>query len=138
MEKDAVWILDAVGHEYGGCCISATLRDFGRFVDFFMRGAKINKVSIVPDTWIADATRSSDVAKRADGSGYGYQWWVAPPAVYEARGIFGQLIHINPEKELVIVIQSANPIATDRVAGAARGEFVRAMEHDKSRAITGG
>jgi CubicO group peptidase (beta-lactamase class C family) len=31
MESDAIWYLDSSGHELGGCCISATLRDYGRF-----------------------------------------------------------------------------------------------------------
>src|SRR5436190_18232252 len=30
MEKDAIWMLDTAGHERGGCCMSITLRDYGR------------------------------------------------------------------------------------------------------------
>lgn len=109
MEKDAVWMLDDAGHEYAGCCISATLRDFGRFGLFFMNGAKINGASIVGDTWIRDATTGSSAS-----SDYGFQWWLFPltdgPS-FEAQGIFGQTIHINPKKDLVVVIQSAWPSA---------------------------
>lgn len=109
MEKDGVWMLDAAGHEYAGCCISATLRDFGRFGLFFMNGAKIGGVPVVGDTWIKDATTGSSPAE-----GYGFQWWLFPltdgPS-FEAQGIFGQLIDINPKKDLVVVIQSAWPLA---------------------------
>jgi CubicO group peptidase (beta-lactamase class C family) len=128
MEKDAVWMLDEAGHEFSGCCISATLRDVGRYGLFFKDGAKINGRSIVPDSWIHDATTSSDVARKPDGSGYGYQWWVRNPPVYEASGIFGQMIHINPELDLVIVTQSAWPTSGDRNDSQARQAFVKAVE----------
>ena len=42
MQRDAVWILDPAQHEYAGCCLSATARDFARFGQFFMHGAKVN------------------------------------------------------------------------------------------------
>ena len=128
MEKDAVWMLDDGGHEYAGCCVSATLRDFGRFGVFFMNGARINGESIVPDTWIHDATTSSAVALRDNGSGYGYQWWTRAGGVYEAIGIFGQQIHIDPSLDLVVVVQSAWPTSTDAASSRARSAYVQAVE----------
>lgn len=128
MEKDAVWMLDAAGHEFSGCCVSATLRDMGRFGQFFLDGAKIDGKPIVPDDWVREATTSSRAAARPDGSGYGYQWWVRTPPVYEAVGIFGQMIHINPKLDLVIVTQSCWPTSGDRADGLARAAFVKAVE----------
>jgi CubicO group peptidase (beta-lactamase class C family) len=128
MEKDAVWMLDDAGHEFSGCCLSATLRDAGRYGMFFKDGAMINGKPIVPDDWVKAATTSSAVARKPDGSGYGYQWWVRTPPVYEANGIFGQMIHINPEQDLVIVVQSAWPTSGDRNDSQARLAFVKAVE----------
>jgi CubicO group peptidase (beta-lactamase class C family) len=31
MEQDGIWSEDLAGHERGGCCMSMTLRDYGRF-----------------------------------------------------------------------------------------------------------
>lgn len=110
MEKDAVWMLDHAGHEYAGCCISATLRDFGRFGLFFMNNARINGVSVVDDTWIRQATIGSSAS-----DGYGFQWWLYPLAdgqPFEARGIFGQTIFVDRKNDLVVVIQSAWPKPT--------------------------
>jgi len=104
MERDAVWMLDRAGEELGGCCISMTLRDYGRFGLFFMRGGKIGGASILPDDWIAEATRQQ-------AHGYGYQWWVHDNGTYEAIGIFGQAIFIDPKEDLVIVTSSAWPEA---------------------------
>ena len=122
MERDAVWMLDSAGNEFAGCCISATLRDFGRFGVFFKNGAKINGESVVPDTWVKEATSPSPASDR-----YGFQWWLTDGPAYNAIGIFGQQIHINPEKDLVIVIQSANATATDRAAREARSQFIAAV-----------
>jgi CubicO group peptidase (beta-lactamase class C family) len=106
MERDAVWMLDRAGEELGGCCISMTLRDYGRFGLFFMRGGKIHGTSILPDNWIAEATR-------AQVPGYGFQWWVRGDGTYEAVGIFGQAIHIDPQQDLIIVTSSAWPQADE-------------------------
>ena len=122
MEKDAVWMLDAAGNEFAGCCISATLRDFGRFGVFFKNGAKINGASIVPDDWIKQATTGSKASDR-----YGFQWWLTGGPAFNAQGIFGQQIHINPQADLVIVVQSANATATDATARAARTAFIEAV-----------
>ncbi|RZA17753.1 MAG: class A beta-lactamase-related serine hydrolase, partial [Proteobacteria bacterium] len=123
MEMDAVWMLDAAGKEYAGCCISASLRDFGRFGVFFKNGAKINGKSIVADDWIRQATTGSSASK-----GYGFQWWLTDGPAYNAQGIFGQQIHIDPSRDVVVVIQSANATATDRKAGQARAAFIKAVE----------
>jgi CubicO group peptidase (beta-lactamase class C family) len=107
MEKDAVWMVDRAGEELGGCCISMTLRDYGRFGLFFMGGGKIDGQSILPDDWVAQATK-------AQFPGYGFQWWTLDQGSYEALGIFGQAIRINPSEDLIIVTSSAWPKATDR------------------------
>jgi CubicO group peptidase (beta-lactamase class C family) len=107
MERDAVWMLDRSGEELGGCCISMTLKDYGRFGLFFMQGGKIDGASILPDGWIAEATR-------AQVPHYGFQWWVKQDdGSYDAQGIFGQTIHIDPKQDLVIVTSSAWPSADD-------------------------
>jgi CubicO group peptidase (beta-lactamase class C family) len=107
MERDAVWMLDQSGDELGGCCISMTLKDYGRFGLFFMQGSKIDGVSILPNGWTAEATR-------AQVPHYGFQWWVKQDdGSYDAEGIFGQTIHIDPKQDLVIVTNSAWPTADD-------------------------
>jgi CubicO group peptidase (beta-lactamase class C family) len=43
--------------------------------------------------------------------GYGYQWWLPPgrPGVFQAVGIYGQSIWVDPARRLVIVQTSAWP-----------------------------
>jgi CubicO group peptidase (beta-lactamase class C family) len=125
MERDAEWMIDDVGHEQGGCCLAMTLRDYGRFGQFILDGARINGTPIVPDTWLPEATRS--LVSTAPGSGYGYQWWTRDDGTFEARGIYGQTLHIDRARRLVIVLNSATEQPTDRASGQARQEFIAAI-----------
>jgi len=113
MEHDGYWLMDHGGYEFGGSSISASTRDYARFAYFFMHGAKVDGQSIVPDTWIKDATTPSAATRNAEGGGYGYQWWINSPTEYRGVGIFGQQMLINPERDLVVIMQSAWPAPGD-------------------------
>jgi CubicO group peptidase (beta-lactamase class C family) len=43
--------------------------------------------------------------------GYGYQWWIPPgkEGAFQAIGIYGQSIYVNPTTHVVIVQTSAWP-----------------------------
>jgi CubicO group peptidase (beta-lactamase class C family) len=125
MERDAEWMIDDVGHEQGGCCLAVTLRDYGRFGQFILDGARIDGKSIVADTWLPEATRSQ--VSTGPGSGYGYQWWTREDGTFEGRGIYGQTLHIDRARRLVIVINSATEQPTGRAAGQARQDFIAAV-----------
>ena len=126
MERDAEWMIDDVGHEQGGCCLAVTLRDYGRFGQFILDGARIDGKAIVPDTWLPEATRAQ--VSRGGGSGYGYQWWTRDDGTFEGRGIYGQTLHLDPARRLVVVINSATEEPTGRAAGLARQEFIAAVK----------
>lgn len=132
MERDAEWMLDDVGHEQGGCCLAMTLRDLGRFGQFILEGARVGQTSVVTDTWVAEATRAQ-VSTGGDGSGYGYQWWARPEGTFEGRGIYGQTLHIDPRRRLVIAINSATGQATGRAQGQARQDFITAVKSEIDR-----
>jgi CubicO group peptidase (beta-lactamase class C family) len=110
MESDAFWEVNVDGGNVGGCCVSATLRDYGRIGQFVLDGGKASGKQVLPNGWIKDAT-----SKRADigeaDRGYGYQWWTGANGTYDAIGIFGQLIHVDPKSRLVIVTLSNWPNA---------------------------
>jgi CubicO group peptidase (beta-lactamase class C family) len=105
-------MLDTAGHEHGGCCISMTLRDYARFGLFFMHGGVADGKPVLPDGWVKEAA-TIQVMSDEPGLGYGYFWWVHPNGTYEAEGIFGQSIFLDPKNDLVIVTNSAWPAADD-------------------------
>lgn len=113
MEHAATWWLEAPGGlEVTGGGISATLRDYARFGQFFLDGAIVGNESILPAGWLVDAGSPRQIAgKQVD---YGYMWWCVPSrdgsfrdGAFSARGIFGQYIYINPALRLVVVTLSA-------------------------------
>ena len=124
MESDANWMLGAPGGvEFGGCCISATLRDYARIGLFAVRGGLApDGRRLLPNDWMA---RSTTPANTHDG--YGYFWWLWPDGTYAALGIFGQMIWIDPGTQTVIAVQSAWPQATDEHLAAQRLAAVRAL-----------
>ena len=125
MERDAEWMIDDVGHEQGGCCLGMTLRDYGRFGQFILDGARIDGRTVVADRWLADATRTQ-VSTGGTG-GYGYQWWTSADGTFEGRGIYGQTLHIDRARRLVIVLNSATGQPTGRPSGQARQAFIAAV-----------
>ena len=118
MDQDATWLVDHVGNEQGGCCLQATLRDYARFGQFILDGARIDGESILPEGWLAAAT--STQADTGFPGGYGYQWWPLGDGTFQARGIFGQFIHLDPERRLVVAIAAAWPGAREQDRRAAQ------------------
>ena len=127
MGADALWLKDEVdGTEAGGSGVSATLADYARFGEFLLGGGIAAGQPVLAEGWLADATRAhSDIG--VPGRGYGYQWWTYDDGSFEGIGIFGQLLHIDPRRRLVIVQLAAWPVATDEAQARARGAFVQAV-----------
>jgi CubicO group peptidase (beta-lactamase class C family) len=125
MEQDGIWMVDRAGHERGGCCMSMTLRDYGRLGLFMLGGGKIGEDSILPAGWIEEATTNR--VKGPAGASYGYFWWPREAPNYEAIGVFGQGIAIYPEENLVIAINSAMPKASDRRQSEAKAALFSAI-----------
>ena len=121
MEADAYWLLNEAGNEIAGCCLSMRLRDYARIGQFMLDGGRAGGERVVPGDWIAAATRAQRMLEEP-GRGYGYQWWTLPGG-FQAQGIFGQLIRIDPERRLVMVALGNWPRARDPGLRAAQEAF---------------
>ena len=107
MEADGNWVLDKTGIERGGCCISATLRDYARFGLFIAKGDLGPAGTVLPAGWIEKA--STPVWPFTNnGSGYGWGWWVRQDGGYEAVGAYGQSVTIYPKDDVVIAVNAAS------------------------------
>ena len=127
MEQDASWVNDAAGHERGGCCMSMTARDYARLGQFMLEGGKVNGQDILPEGWVADATKAhQSFPPGGVETGYGYFWWIIPDG-YAAEGIFGQQIFVYPAEKLVIAINSAWPAASKDELWQAQMAFAQAV-----------
>jgi CubicO group peptidase (beta-lactamase class C family) len=120
MEADATWWLESPdGLEIGGSGLSATLRDYGRFGLFLMNDGVANGERILPDGWVRDAGSSKMIGGKVVD--YGYMIWPFSAAsgsanhgAFQALGIYGQHIYVNPKERVVIVVWSALPKPTGK------------------------
>ncbi|HKU17496.1 MAG TPA: serine hydrolase [Steroidobacteraceae bacterium] len=130
MESNGFWMLaDDYGAEHAGCCMSATLRDYGRIGLLALRkGVLADGSSILPENWMKDATTPSPSMP-----GYGYQWWIIGPGNYGARGIFGQSIEIYEPQSIVIVTHGLWPTAQSKELSEYRRAFHEAVRDALSR-----
>lgn len=119
MESDATWWLESPdGLEVGGSGLSATLRDYGRFGLFLLNDGIVGGERILPEGWVTEAGSPKTVnGKQVD---YGYMLWPIPESkgtfnegAFEARGIFGQHVYMNPREKVVIVVWGALPKPTN-------------------------
>lgn len=123
MERDLFWMVDASGQNIGGCCISVALRDYARIGLFVLADGIAQGKRVVPAGWFAAAThKQADIG--APGAGYGYQWWTNDDGSFQAVGIFGQTIFVDPARKLVVAMSSAWPKATDPDLSAKRRAFI--------------
>jgi len=117
-QQDAYFVLDRSGTALadGGFC--ATLRDYARFAQMHLNNGEFDGLEIVPHDWIV-ACRKGDpsvfnsepfISQMPNGA-YRNQWWIKDvnQSIYLARGIFGQMIYIDPDREFVAVKLSTWP-----------------------------
>jgi len=98
-------------------CFNSTVRDYARVGLMMLGSGSLGDTRIVSAQWVHDATTPDAPyldAKRGGpigGFGYAYQWWIPPgdARAFEAQGIYGQCIYVNPSKHIVIVQTSAWP-----------------------------
>ncbi len=124
MQADANWMLsEAGGGETGGCCLSATLRDYGRLGLFAMNNGRLaDGTQVLPENWMRESTTPSK-----GFPGYGYFWWLSEDDTYRAVGIFGQAIYINANENVVIAQHSARATASNQPDWALQTAFFDAL-----------
>ncbi len=140
-QEDAFVWTDAGGSQVTSVGVSATLRDLGRLGETLRQGGRFNGQQVLSAATVAELRKGADPEKfKAAGqtmrAGYSYhnQWWIPHDAdgSFEAKGLNGQHIHINPAAELVVVKLSSHPVpntafthVVDRNAFAALAAAVR-------------
>jgi len=98
-------------------CFNATVRDYARVGLMMLGRGALGDKRVVSAQWVHDATTPGEPYLEPKpggafgGLGYAYQWWIPPgnEGVFEAQGIYGQCIYVNPAKNVVIVQTSAWP-----------------------------
>lgn len=117
-EHDAAFTVDPAGYALGNGGFNATLRDYARFALLHLRGGEMDGRRIVPAAWIEE-TRSGARPELFGGiyrevlpqGAYHNQFWIedGERRACMARGVFGQLVYIDPDADYAAVILSSWP-----------------------------
>lgn len=112
-EQSACFTVDAVGSALADGGFNACLRDYARLGLLYLE----NGGGILPASWV-EATRNGNHAQFGEPytqslpeGAYRNQWWIEDPrsrALY-ARGVFGQMIYVNWDYDMVAVKLSSWP-----------------------------
>lgn len=117
-EEDGYFTVDPSGYALADGGFNATLRDYGRFALLYLGGGAVNGRQIVPTAWIDDIRFGArpelfgGVYREVLPFGaYRNQFWVEDTTrrAFIARGVFGQMIYLDPEAEFAVVILSSWP-----------------------------
>lgn len=117
--KENVWFADpqGLGTPGYGLCMSA--RDMAKIGLLCLNKGRYRDRQIVSSEWIEEMTRPRAVeSKYFRGMDYGYLWWIIDrqKKIYAAIGNSGNVIYVNPEKNIVIAVASYfKPTVFDRV-----------------------
>jgi len=104
MEYDATWSLDRKkeGLEKTFCCLNARARDFAKIGRLYLNKGDWNGQQIVSEEWVARSTQVDTT--EGSSAKYQYQWWLPTEnGDFMAKGILGQYIYVNPNRNLIIV-----------------------------------
>ncbi|MDJ0779237.1 MAG: serine hydrolase [Gammaproteobacteria bacterium] len=116
-EESACFTVDPAGYALACGGLNASLRDYARVGLMLANGGYGNGRQIVPAAWIEDTltcdnNMHDEERKRAfPNGGYRNQLWLrdVDTRVMMARGVFGQLIYADPDRELTVIILSSWP-----------------------------
>ena len=129
MQQCGYWLADECSNmNIGGSGLSASLRDYARLGVLMLNGGVIDGESIFADEWLEGATSILYKYDEKSEGGYGYLWWVNGDGSYSAEGIFGQMIHVDPSRNLVIAQSAAWPLAGSEDLSSSRGAFIDAVK----------
>lgn len=108
MECGGYWLLDGppgTGRAIGGGAFNACLRDYGRIGLMMLNRGRAGGRRVLSASWVARATTDRHgLVIPEEKRGYNYQWWTTPEAGrFEAIGIHGQFVSVDPATNSVIV-----------------------------------
>lgn len=107
LERAPYYVTDGQGVEFVLGGLNMVTRDYARLGQMVAQGGAWQGQQIVPAAWIEESTAAS----APGGALYGYQWWLPENPVtgeFFARGVYGQFLWIDQNRNVVIAVNSAN------------------------------
>lgn len=155
-EEDATWVLDndkdRTALAFG--ILGVTTRDYARFGWLYLnRGVSPSTGKLVlSDDWVRRSLTANkphlvpgEQNKMSDYPtfGYGYQWWLCPMENdrsktandFMAIGVYGQLIYISPDDNIVIAKNAAYPRYADMQSPSSHENYLETQGFEAMRVI---
>lgn len=125
-EEDALATVDSAGAALADGGICATLRDFARFGQTMLDRGAANGRQVIPAAFVDDVRQGDHGLFNAEGREhmangvYRNQFWIEDRdrATHLSLGVFGQMIHVSPEHDMVTVKLSTWPDFTNPARSA--------------------
>ena len=116
-EESACFTVDSVGYGLANGGFNACLRDYARFGQMLVQGGQANGKQIIPQNWVNSIHKANHDLFQAPyisatpNGGYRNQFWVEDVNrnAFMARGVFGQLIYVDIDNQLVVAKLSSWP-----------------------------
>jgi CubicO group peptidase (beta-lactamase class C family) len=110
----ADWELNPQGIAVGGWGLRLRTEDIAKFGQLYLQKGRWQGKRLLPETWIADATKAQVPSKGGSRpapendwlQGYGYQFWRCRNDAYRGDGAFGQYCIVLPNEDAVVAITS--------------------------------
>lgn len=105
MEFDGTWSLDSKKHRdiKAFCCINARAVDFAKFGRLYLDGGQWENREIISNQWIRESLTVENDSRDIQGYPYTYFWRVTDDHAFFAKGLLGQFIYVNPQKNIIII-----------------------------------
>lgn len=102
MEYNGSWSLDRKknGLEKTFCCLNASAIDFAKIGRLYLYKGNWNGQQIISEQWVNESTKTETSQGSVDY--YQYNWYISKES-FDASGMLGQMLYVNPSKELIIV-----------------------------------
>ena len=117
--KEQIWFCDTQGLGTPGYGLCMSAEDMAKIGLMCLNNGAYNGKQIVSSAWIAEMTKPRIVeSDNFRGMEYGYLWWIIDreKKIYAAIGNSGNVIYINPQKNVVVAVTSYfKPTVFDRV-----------------------
>ena len=118
--KENIWFCDPQGGGAAGYGLCFSAEDMAKIGQLCLNKGLYNGRSIVSSNWIEESTTVHyQCDEKFQSMGYGYLWWIVDEKkqIYAAIGDSGNVIYINPTKNIVIAVTAwFKPAIYDRVA----------------------
>ncbi len=109
------WVADPQGVNTAGWGLFITPGDMAKIGQLYLNGGIWGGKQIVSPQWITQSTKAHSHWEELELT-YGYLWWIVDGNSYAALGDGGNVIYVNPEKNLTVAIASQfKPVVKDRI-----------------------